>query len=898
MPQPTGEVTTEPMFGSPRHSVGGGHWIESGRFQLFSAAVIVLNVITMVLEANDPSNKTILLVVDQLMLCFYIFELISRSYLFRFQLLFGPRHVVAWNMLDVIVVAAGIFDQWLIPLMGDGVARIQPLRWTLQGLRMLRVLRVLKVFRIFLEADLSWTEEPLFQSVIGAVILFNSVLMGVETDVVWRGWFYIEQVLLAIYVFELAVRLKAQGVRRFLSCHNADFVWNWLDVCIVGSAVLDTWVMPLLGVLTKQLGGPPTSPNKGGGASMMKLMRLLRLMRILRLVKVVRSVRPLYNLVMGMCASFQGVFWVLVLSITVIYALGIVATRLVGHGMLFTDNNMPDFVSAPFQTVPESMFTLFRYMSSLPSSEEAAAVDELMQRLPQMRLFFAIFMVASSWTLLSFVTAVVSDSLITTTARQEAELKLACAEEDRAEHAHELMELFQSIDVDGNGEISADELDTFLQDKDNAIDCARKCRVSIREVRSVLATLLMQSDYVTIKGFVDGLLDMSQGVTEKSIMRLEARLEKSIEDRTHSVTTLHAAVESLRREVAGFASCEPVLKPEMPCSDGCCRPVQTSEVLDWLAQESPKEAFEVLSKSLLAGCAALEVLQQSIRPSIPPHPVQSSPDALQTHGTQPMEVPQQSIPPHPVLLTPVEDTQCTGPVHPTSKSPGQVMSVQGTGANEAANRLHNILESQDAVLHPTQRNNVSLEMSSGLRQHKPEQHVSSSPGTRETGTASPFANAVSVQEAAPPMMINLSSKDRPSLEGDGVPHLGQNLLQQQHAALRGIMAEADRRCGIMDEVVGDLTARGSCDDGSDADEALFLAVCKKDATCELTQSPSSKPRPEHGLSVATASSSMPSNSTSAASNQRSVAGTGEVSDASPRSLNGSHSNAWPAQTSN
>ena len=79
----------------------------------------------------------------------------------------------------------------------------------LSVLRFLRIFRALKIVRIFMEADLTWTEEAKFQSFIGAVITVNSLLMGMETDIKWAGWSYIEQVLLSIYVFELAVRLPS-----------------------------------------------------------------------------------------------------------------------------------------------------------------------------------------------------------------------------------------------------------------------------------------------------------------------------------------------------------------------------------------------------------------------------------------------------------------------------------------------------------------------------------------------------------------------------------------------------------------------------------------------------------------------------------------------------------------
>lgn len=296
--------------------------------------------------------------------------------------------------------------------------------------------------------------------------------------------------------------------------------------------------------------GRPRKKSSGIGAGQgMMLMRMLRLLRILRLVKMVRAVRPLYNLVMGMCASLQGIFWVLVLSITVLYALGIVATRLVGHGMLFPGGEAPEIVAGPFATVPDSMFTLFRYMSSLPSAEEAQAVDELMHRVPVVRFSFVFFMVTSSWTLLSILTAVVSDSLITTTAKQEAELRLACAEEDREEHTHELCALFQVIDVGGKGNVTPDDLEDFLKHKDNSLNCARMCRVNVRDVKDVLNTLMLQSDEVTISQFVEGVLDMSKPAQEKSVKRLEAKINILESKVCEMIGELGGAVESIQKEI-------------------------------------------------------------------------------------------------------------------------------------------------------------------------------------------------------------------------------------------------------------------------------------------------------------------------------------------------------------
>jgi len=93
-------------------------------------------------------------------------------------------------------------------------------------------------------------------------------------------------------------------------------------------------------------------------------------MRILRLVKLIKAIRPLYILITSVLAALQGVAWVLVLTLVVLYALGIATTRLIGQRMIFpTGAHIPLHVTEPFATVPDSMFTLFRVMSGATSQE-------------------------------------------------------------------------------------------------------------------------------------------------------------------------------------------------------------------------------------------------------------------------------------------------------------------------------------------------------------------------------------------------------------------------------------------------------------------------------------------------------------------------------------------------
>merc|ERR1712139_250911 len=77
-------------------------------------------------------------------------------------------------------------------------------------------------------------------------------------------------------------------------------------------------------------------------------------------------------------------------------------------------------------------------------------------------------MVTSSWSLLSILTAVVSDNMIAVTQQQNSEIK----EEERQIVVNRLGEIIKEHDLDENGEIGQYELEHLLENP----DCAEKCK--------------------------------------------------------------------------------------------------------------------------------------------------------------------------------------------------------------------------------------------------------------------------------------------------------------------------------------------------------------------------------------------------------------------------------------
>eukprot|EP00930_Biecheleria_cincta_P073889 TRINITY_DN61149_c0_g1_i1.p1 TRINITY_DN61149_c0_g1~~TRINITY_DN61149_c0_g1_i1.p1 ORF type:complete len:673 (-),score=136.97 TRINITY_DN61149_c0_g1_i1:60-2078(-) len=126
-------------------------------------------------------------------------------------------------------------------------------------------------------AWLSWVFGSCFTCLCSAVIAANLAVMVLEMQGHENALFEnLEDAFLCWYVLELG--LKAMYLQKGLLIGNFYVVWwNWLDVTIVLSGILDQWAMPLVG-----------HQGFGFGMTNLRCLRLLRLFRIARALKLLK----------------------------------------------------------------------------------------------------------------------------------------------------------------------------------------------------------------------------------------------------------------------------------------------------------------------------------------------------------------------------------------------------------------------------------------------------------------------------------------------------------------------------------------------------------------------------------------------------------------------------------
>ncbi len=214
-------------------------------------------------------------------------------------------------------------------------------------------------------------EAPHAQSLIITLILVNAVILGLETSpTVMANWggllMRLDQAILAVFVIELVIRLIAHGWRFFRD------PWSVFDFIVITIALL-----------------PASGP--------FAVLRALRVLRVLRLLTMVPNMR---RVVGGLLKAIPGLASVFGIISIIFYVAAVIATKLFG-------SHFPDW----FGTLGNSAYTLFQVMTL--ESWSMGIVRPVMEVFPQAWIFFVLFILISTFTMLNLFIAVIVNAIQT-----------------------------------------------------------------------------------------------------------------------------------------------------------------------------------------------------------------------------------------------------------------------------------------------------------------------------------------------------------------------------------------------------------------------------------------------------------------------------------------------------
>ena len=207
------------------------------------------------------------------------------------------------------------------------------------------------------------------QNVVIALILINAVLLGMETSPrIMASWgkliTTLDHAILTVFVVEIASLLFARGWRFFKD------PWSVFDFVVVGIALI-----------------PASGP--------FAVLRSLRVLRVLRLISKIPSIRKVVGALLGALPGMASVFGLVMI---LFYVNAVIATKLFGQ-------DFPEL----FGNLGLTFFTLFQVMTL--EAWAGGVARPIMEVYPYAWIFFILFILTATFTVLNLFVAVIVNSL-------------------------------------------------------------------------------------------------------------------------------------------------------------------------------------------------------------------------------------------------------------------------------------------------------------------------------------------------------------------------------------------------------------------------------------------------------------------------------------------------------
>ncbi len=214
-----------------------------------------------------------------------------------------------------------------------------------------------------------WLDKPIVRNAILGVILFNAILLGLETSdlaMAQAGPLIraLDLACLVIFVTEIGAKLVAHRLRFFRSG------WNIFDFAIVGVSLLP-------------------------GAQTLSVLRALRILRLLRVISVAPRLR---RVVEGFITALPGMASVFLLMALIFYIGAVMATKLFG-------DSFPDW----FGTLGQSAYSLFQIMTL--ESWSMGIVRPVMETYPYAWAFFVPFIMVTTFAVVNLLVGLIVNSM-------------------------------------------------------------------------------------------------------------------------------------------------------------------------------------------------------------------------------------------------------------------------------------------------------------------------------------------------------------------------------------------------------------------------------------------------------------------------------------------------------
>jgi hypothetical protein len=280
--------------------------------------------------------------------------------------------------------------------------------------------------------------NPIFDSVMGAVIIANSIAIGLESSIAVHGapspiyLQVLEHMFLSVYIAELLLRFYASSVRAALKSS-----WVRFDAILI-----------VIGVANFFLSFTSFTARTVSNVYMLKMVRLFRLARTVRLLA---QFRTMWLLVQGLLHAALPMIWTCILMIFVSYVFAVIGMEIIAR-----PDSSAEYREAAknFGTIWDSMLFLVQFLSL---DSVALVYKPLMRENPWLVIYFLGFFLIGPVALMNIVTAIMVESSLRT-ADQDSDMRRKWMAMKKKQMMPKLRALFEALDADGSSEVNIEEL--------------------------------------------------------------------------------------------------------------------------------------------------------------------------------------------------------------------------------------------------------------------------------------------------------------------------------------------------------------------------------------------------------------------------------------------------------
>jgi len=366
-----------------------------------------------------------------------------------------------------------------------------------------------------------------FHMVSGVATAGYAILVGLETDYGVDNFTIYEYIFAVLFFIEVIMRMYQTRASYWRD------VWNYWDILLLGGMVVDLYILPMF--------------FRDVELNYFNALRVLRLVRALRIIRIFRVFHDLVNIFNAFKEALSVVLWLSMLILILDYICAIFLTETVGkRAHLWGDSE--EAIKGWFGSIKDSMQTLFIVQTLSDWNEVAETVMQVVPRLPVM-LFCVTYILLASYTMISLITGVVSESLII--AQQDDSLRrMREVEEDRERLCEELKGVLDEFDQDNSGNLTKQEVENALAEHPEFLTRLQALDIYV-DLKDILDIVERwdATDGVPINRLADTLTALSGTAKASALMGLRNKVEDEISELNQELSEMKGLMRGIIKKL-------------------------------------------------------------------------------------------------------------------------------------------------------------------------------------------------------------------------------------------------------------------------------------------------------------------------------------------------------------